>query len=37
MTNDRRTAELIRGAKAAALGAAVGMVLLLLSRRRRPR
>jgi hypothetical protein len=35
MTNDHRRAELIRGAKAATLGAAVGAILLLLSRRRR--
>jgi hypothetical protein len=33
MTGDQRSAELVRAAKAAALGAAVGAILLLLSRR----
>jgi len=33
--DDHARAELVRGAKAAALGAAVGLLLVLLSRRRR--
>jgi hypothetical protein len=37
MTNEHRRSELIRAAKAAALGATVGAILMVLSRRRRPR
>jgi hypothetical protein len=32
---DRRAAEILRAAKAAGLGAALGLVLILLARRRR--
>ncbi len=35
MTNEHRRAELLRAAKSAALGATVGAILLVLSRRRR--
>ena len=35
-TAEHRRAELIRGAKAAALGAALGVLILVFARRRRP-